>query len=107
MKERLTDKKPLPSCAFADNDSIAIGAIKALLEAGLRVPEDISVIGFDDIHFSAISYPPLTTMKIPKELIGTLAVRQLCDMIELAPYKDVKLKVGGELVLRRSTMLKR
>lgn len=104
MKQMLKDKKPLPSCAFADNDSIAIGAIKALRDFGYRVPEDISVIGFDDIHFSAISSPPLTTMRIPKVLIGTLAVRQICDMIEYSPYVDVKIKVGGVLVPRNSTL---
>ncbi len=97
------EKKTLPTCAFADNDSIAIGAIKALREFGYHVPDDISVIGFDDIHFSAISSPPLTTMRIPKALIGTLAVRQICDMIEHAPYNDVKIQVGGELILRSST----
>lgn len=103
MKEMLKDKRLLPSCAFADNDSIAIGAIKALRELDYRVPEDISIIGFDDIHFSAISSPPLTTMRIPKVLIGTLAVRQICDIIEHSPYVDVKMKVGGVLVLRNST----
>lgn len=106
MKELLKDGKSLPGCAFADNDSIAIGAIKALREFGVRIPEDISVIGFDDIHFSAISSPPLTTMSIPKALIGTLAVRQICNMIEYTPYTDVKLKVGGILVPRLSTMQK-
>lgn len=103
MKRYLAERKSLPSCAFADNDSIAIGAIKALREFGYHVPDDISIIGFDDIHFSAISSPPLTTMRIPKALIGTLAVRQICDMIEHSPYDDVKIQVGGELVLRGST----
>jgi LacI family transcriptional regulator len=106
LKERLAARKTLPSCAFADNDSIAIGAIKALKESGYRVPEDISILGFDDIHFSAISSPPLTTMRIPKALIGTLAVRQICDIIEYSNYSDVKIQVGGELVLRRSTAKK-
>jgi len=96
-------KISLPTCAFADNDSIAIGAMKALKEFGYQVPQDISVIGFDDIHFSAISSPPLTTMRIPKALIGTIAVRQICDMIEYTPYSDVKLQIGGEFILRSST----
>jgi len=105
MKTCLSSKASLPSCAFADNDSIAIGAIKALKEAGYQVPKDISIIGFDDIHFSAIASPPLTTMRIPKALIGTLAVRQICDLIECSPYNDVKLQIGGELVLRSSTAM--
>ena len=103
MKQYLKTKPVLPTCAFADNDTIAIGAIKALLEFGYRVPEDISVVGFDDIHFSAISSPPLTTMRIQKTLIGTLAVRQICDMLENSAYSDVKIKVGAELILRSST----
>lgn len=104
MKEALSSHPELPGCAFADNDSIAIGAVKALREQGYRVPEDVSVIGFDDIHFSVINSPPLTTMRIPKALIGALAVRQICDMIEHSAYSDVKLRVGGELVLRKSTV---
>jgi LacI family transcriptional regulator len=103
MKKYLSSYGSLPKCAFADNDSIAIGAIKALGEAGYRVPEDISVIGFDDIHFSQICSPALTTMRIPKKLIGTLAIRLICDMIEHRHYNDVKLRIGGELVLRSST----
>lgn len=103
MKNYLLTNITLPSCAFADNDTIAIGVIKALRESGYRIPEDISIIGFDDIHFSEISTPPLTTMRIPKALIGTLAIRQICDMIESQPYSNVKLRIGGELVLRSST----
>lgn len=103
MKRKLESCQVLPDCAFADNDSIAIGAIKALRESGYKVPDDISVIGFDDIDFSKISTPSLSTMKIPKTLIGTLAVRQICSMIEHYKYSDVKLLVGGELVVRSST----
>lgn len=103
IKNYLSSRTILPSCVFADNDSIAIAAIKALTELGYRVPQDISIIGFDDIRFSEISSPPLTTMRIPKMLIGTLAIRQIRNMIEYSPYSDVKLRVGGELVLRSST----
>jgi LacI family transcriptional regulator len=103
MKEYLTNSKKLPGCAFADNDSIAIGAIKALREANHNVPGDISVIGFDDIHFSAITSPPLTTMRIPKSAIGTFAVRRIYDMLEQSPASNIKLHVSGELVLRSST----
>lgn len=104
VKEQLLGmKKDLPSCAFADNDTIAIGALKALKEFGYRVPEDISLVGFDDIHFSEISSPPLTTMRIPKSLIGRLAVKNICNRIEDASYQNVKIRVGGEFILRSST----
>lgn len=102
MKKYLEAKPQLPGCAFADNDSIAIGVMKALLEFGYKIPDDISLIGFDDIHFSSFTSPPLTTMKIQKALIGKLAVRQICDLID-SPYLDVKIQVGGELVQRGST----
>lgn len=70
FKENTSKFKPqLPSCAFADNDSIAIGAIKALKEVGYRVPDDISVIGFDDIPYSAITSPPLTTIRVSRQEI--------------------------------------
>jgi len=103
MKRYLSTNPVLPSCAFADNDSIAIGVMKALLEFGYKIPQDISIIGFDDIPFSAILTPPLTTMRIQKALIGTIAVRQICDLIDYAPYTGVKIQVGGELVRRAST----
>ena len=104
LSEQIKGVKSLPSCAFADNDTIAIGAIKALKKAGYKVPEDISVIGFDDIPFAAIHSPTITTMSIPKRAIGSLAVTQLHKMI----YRDMpvnqKTRVGGELVVRHSTI---
>jgi Transcriptional regulators len=103
MKQYLSQKKELPTCAFADNDSIAIGAMKALRDYNYHVPNDISVIGFDDIHFSAICSPSLTTMRIPKNIIGTFAVRRMHDVLEQVPYSNVKIQVSGELILRHST----
>lgn len=103
LSMQLKDKPKLPSCAFADNDTIAVGAIKALKKAGYKVPEDISVIGFDDIPFAAINSPTLTTMRVPKKMIGTLALMQLHRMIEDEMMMDQKTRVGGELVVRHST----
>lgn len=103
MKDYLVHNISLPSCAFADNDTIAIGAIKALKEFNYKIPEDISIIGFDDIPFSAINSPALTTMVVPKKLIGSVALRQLHTSIENPSFQNIKTLVGGTIVVREST----
>ena len=55
MKRYLSEKVKLPTAFFADNDMIALGAMKAMAEFGIRIPEDISIVGFDDLTFSSIS----------------------------------------------------
>ena len=102
MKKLLSSKPSLPSAAFSDNDSIAIGAIKALLECGYRVPDDISVIGFDDIPYSAICEPPLTTMSIPKRQMGMQTISQVLQMIEDEPIV-IKSFVSSIFIDREST----
>ena len=67
---------------LAGNDSIAIGAAKALQEAGYRIPDDISIIGVDDIPYSAMTVPPLITMRISRSVMGTLAVNLLRERIK-------------------------
>ena len=67
---------------FADNDAIAIGAIRALQEHGFHVPDDVSVIGVDDIPFSAINTPPLTTMRVSRSQLGHLTVDILTRRIK-------------------------
>lgn len=103
MKTLLENGAKLPSCIFADNDTIAIGAIKALIEFNYKIPGDVSIIGFDDVHFAAINSPALTTMCVPKKLMGSLALRQLHSTIEDNSYHNIKIRVGGEIVIRDST----
>jgi LacI family transcriptional regulator len=92
---------------FAFNDQMATGAIGALQRAGLRVPQDISVVGFDDIPLSAAIYPALTTIAQPIGEMGTIGVRLLLDRIARghpkghAPYQRVWLST--RLVVREST----
>jgi DNA-binding LacI/PurR family transcriptional regulator len=90
---------------FAFNDISAIGAIHALQEAGLRVPEEVSVIGFDDIASAAFHNPPLTTIRQPLREMGRLAAEALLQRIEKgadAPYPDL-LTAEPELIIRQTT----
>jgi LacI family transcriptional regulator len=90
---------------FAFNDISAIGAIRALSEAGLRVPEDISVLGFDDVYAAAFHNPALTTIRQPLFEMGKLAAKTLLQRIADAkdePFPEI-LTVEPELVVRQST----
>ncbi len=91
------------SAIFAFNDQMATGAIGALQRAGLRVPHDISIVGFDDIPLAAAIYPALTTIAQPVAELGKLGVRLLLDRIARrdAPYQRVLLPT--RLVVREST----
>ncbi len=104
MREILagSDDNP-PTAVIAISDKTALGAMEAIREFGLRIPEDISIASIDNTRESAFSRPPLTTVQIPKFEIGVLALRKLHDIIEgrnTLPYKSV---VYSELVLREST----
>lgn len=81
MKELLASHPKLPTAFFADNDILALAAMRALKEYGCRVPEDISVIGIDDIPMCELTDPPLTTMHVPKHQMGILAVGRLLEKI--------------------------
>jgi DNA-binding LacI/PurR family transcriptional regulator len=102
MLQLLKKKSSLPTAFFASNDIIAYGCIKALKEFGLRVPEDISIIGFDDLPLSALMDPPLTTMKISKKRIGKIAMKLLLEKIESNASVSSKIIIGSELVIRNS-----
>lgn len=102
MNRLLKEGSRLPECAFADNDSIAIGAIKALKKHGYKVPEDISVIGFDDIPFSAVNSPSLSTVRVQRDAIGIMAVDLLFTVIANPAIYNMKMQVTGDLILRSS-----
>jgi LacI family transcriptional regulator len=88
---------------FAYNDISAIGSICAFQEAGLRVPEDVSVVGFDDIQSAAYINPPLTTVRQPLQKMGGIAARTLLDLIEGRVMNLPEIAIEPELVVRRST----
>lgn len=102
MKRYLEEKIKLPTAFMADNDMIALGAMKAMAEYGVRIPEEVSVIGFDDLPFSAISSPPLTTLRVPKQEIGRIATRRLIQMIKERQEAGVKIEVSTQFVERGS-----
>ncbi|MCL2856111.1 MAG: LacI family DNA-binding transcriptional regulator [Oscillospiraceae bacterium] len=94
----------LPTCLYADNDTIAIGAIKALKEHGYRVPGDVSVIAMDDIPFASVNSPALTTVRVQKEMIGQIAVSQLFTLLNNPAYGNVKTRISGTLIVRSSVL---
>lgn len=102
MLSHLNHKPKLPTAFFADNDMIALGAMKALIEKGYRIPEDVSLIGFDDLPSSEISTPRLTTIKVFKQEMGQLAVRRLLDVIKDANGIKSKIQICTEFVERDS-----
>jgi DNA-binding LacI/PurR family transcriptional regulator len=101
-KELLSRKVPF-TALFAYNDISAVGAIRAIKETGLRVPEDISVVGFDDIREAAYHLPSLTTVRQPLRKIGALAAETLIERIEGRDGHEAGILVEPELVVREST----
>jgi LacI family transcriptional regulator len=91
------------SALFVHNDRMAIAAIEALREAGYRVPEDVSVIGYDDLPEAAFSNPPLTTIRQSAQDMGRTATRVLIDVIEKPDVEHPSITLSTELVVRQST----
>lgn len=88
---------------FAQNDRMAVGAIRALQESGLRVPQDVSVIGFDDMPLASYFIPPLTTMRQNTLTIGIEAAQLLIQEVEHLTEMRRQLRIAAELVVRGST----
>jgi len=96
-------RAPRRPTAIFTNDDLAIGALRALHEAGLRVPEDMAVVGYDDIEYAAHATPPLTTIAVPKQEMGRLAVRQsIAQMEQGAEHVYSTTVVAHRLVVRTS-----
>jgi DNA-binding LacI/PurR family transcriptional regulator len=100
--ELIARGKPF-TALFAYNDISAIGSIRALQEAGLRVPEDVSVVGFDDIQIAVHHIPSLTTVRQPLRKMGELAARTLLNQIEGGAESAREIAVEPDFVVRRST----
>lgn len=100
--KRLLGLSSPPTAIFATNDTMAMGTIKAARESGLQVPADLAVVGFDDIEVASHTDPPLTTMRVPKEEMGALAVRKMVEKIESGGKLSDKTLIAAELVIRGS-----
>jgi LacI family transcriptional regulator len=90
-----------PDCVFAVNDVMAVGALARLRAAGIAVPGDIALAGFDDISTLRDVYPPLTTVRLPLASMGEMAARLV--LADPSPERPRVLPVPGEVVLREST----
>ena len=101
-RKLLARKRPF-TALFAYNDISAIGSIRAFQEAGLRVPEDVSVVGFDDIRIAVHNNPSLTTVRQPLEKMGEIAARTLLKRIEDHGDWVPEIAIEPELVVRDST----
>lgn len=101
--ETLLKSGRFPTAILCSNDLMAIGALSAIYEAGLRVPEDISVVGFDDIYFARVARPPLTTVNLPRERVGALAFNALQRIIRSKSGPGAEYAIDTRLVVRKST----
>lgn len=94
---------PRPTAIFCGNDLIAIGVLEAAAELALRVPDDISVMGYDDQELARYTQPPLSTLVLPNYEMGRRAVELLIDIaVHNKPVKPIVLKIDGPVVERGS-----
>jgi len=104
MLKILENKPQLPTALFADNDIIAFGAIKAIKEFGIRIPQDISVVGFDNMPFCEMIEPPLTTVMVYKQRMGMIALKRLVERIDETPVETIRIEVNTTLIKRKSVI---
>jgi LacI family transcriptional regulator len=100
---KLLDLPEPPTAVFACNDLMAVGCISAAAERGLRVPQDLSVVGFDNVRLASFTNPPLTTVSQPMRQIGTLALELLMERINDIDSPVRIEQLDTELVVRRTT----
>lgn len=102
--QTLLAKEPRCSAVIGSNDLSAIGALRAIHRAGLRIPEDISLVGFDDIHLADFTEPPLTTIRLSRIDVATRAISWLiAEIEERQPPEKLASPIETRLVIRQST----
>jgi LacI family transcriptional regulator len=99
----LLDRPEPPTAIFAFNDNLAVGVLRAARERGLRVPEDVSVVGFDDSEQAGIVVPALTTVRQPLAEMGRMAVSLLVRLLDKQPLEALRVELATRLVVRDST----
>ncbi len=103
MLEIISSNTPLADCYFCDNDEIALGAMRAFLEKGYRIPEDISIVGFDNMYYSQYVDPPLTSLDVPKMYMGHTAAKMLLYKIANPDERNtIKIEINTTLIVRKS-----
>jgi DNA-binding LacI/PurR family transcriptional regulator len=102
--EQLLRGKSMPTGIFCLNDEMAVGLLAALQASGrCRVPQDVSVIGFDDIFWAASSVPALTTVRLDKCLLGRLAAQRVMERLQEPSLPATYIRVEPQIMLRSST----
>jgi DNA-binding LacI/PurR family transcriptional regulator len=99
--DHFTSEKP--TAIFATNDMLALGAMQVLLQKGRKIPDDIAVMGFDNIDYSKMSYPPLTTVHVEKMGMGEDAVVLLDRLIKKENLNPLRIEYEPKLIIREST----
>ena len=102
MMNRLLDQGNLPGAVIASSDPIAIGALRALTARNIHVPDDISLMGFDDTSLSAFTAPPLTTIHAPAYDMGSFGANIVFNILKLQPATAMKIQLPCRLVERQS-----
>lgn len=102
--QRLLKRAPQITAVFVTNDDTAIGVMHAAHDMGLRVPDDLSIVGFDDIDLASEIHPALTTVHVHKAWLGKLGVRRLLERAQMPEQPTLSVTVATHLVERESTM---
>lgn len=100
--EYLLRQEDLPDGIFAANDMMAIGCMRVLQQGGVKVPQDVRIVGFDDIVLASYVEPSLTTIRVPYEDLARIATEELVKQIEYPVRKTIKVRLEAELIVRRS-----
>ena len=107
--EQLLQSNDRPTAILCSNDMTAIGVMHAILGAGLRIPDDFSVIGFDDVHIAQFTFPPLTTIRMSCLDLARGAIAVLCPGLkgQASAAEITNVIIPTELIVRRTTSIPR
>ena len=100
--ERLLALAPRPTAAICHNDVMAIGLLQACVQRKVRVPRDLSIVGWDDVPYASLVTPPLTTVRVPRYELGQAAARRLLELMAGRPVALTETPLALELVRRAS-----
>jgi LacI family transcriptional regulator len=102
--EELLALAPRPTAVMCANDLLALGVLKGLVAAGTRVPQDMALVGYDDVTFASMLSPPLTSVRQPKYEVGASAARLLLEQFSGRPVNAHSLRFEPELIVRASSV---